>query len=311
MREQAQTAKFRRACISLIARFGAIGLLKYFTLSEAEKAAIAMRKIKRTASPNPTTTFAIPLVGSHQVSEWAVIEETLSKTLTALIAQSNPNWRVVICSQNRPDATSLDPRVQHIEFNTKVDGHDKIAKLAVLTKYCLQDHARAGFFMPLDGDDLLHRDYVAKLHSDPKNGFLICGGFIVDYKNARIGQTQNKSLRSPFQKPFWKFCGSCMALPVGMDQERETAFFQGLANHEHRLYPYLAKLAGFSLVKLIQPSALYFINHGENFETRRGRGGFKQRFVQQFEVTDPATLSKASEDFPGLHMILTPRKADL
>ncbi|MEP5154946.1 glycosyltransferase family A protein [Planktotalea sp.] len=310
MHEQAQIAKLRRAVVTKLARFGGARLLGLLPLSPAESAALALRKHAKQTAINPTTTFAIPLVGAHQVSDWSVIEETLSLALKALIAQSDPNWRAVICSQTRPKAIDLDPRISHLPFDTPVEGHDKVAKLNALTQHCLVDDPKAGFFMPLDGDDLLHRDLIKDLNTAPSNGLLVCSGLILNAGTGRIGLTQNRSLAALGQKPFWKFCGSCMVLPVGSAPEAEARFFTALSEHEHRLYPYLAELAGYTLEDTTEPRALYIINHGENFETRRGRGGFKQRFVERFAITDEDQLAAIRSGFVGAETLLKPSRGD-
>ncbi|MGB7316607.1 MAG: hypothetical protein WBC85_01430 [Planktotalea sp.] len=307
MHEQAQLAKLRRALIRQVARFGGASVLRKLAMSKAEAAALALRSCQKAGAPAPVTTFAIPLVGAHQVSDWSIIEATLARTLKGLIAQSDPNWRAVICSQTCPDAVALDPRITHLPFDTPVEGHDKVAKLQTLTRHCLKDSPQSGFFMPLDGDDLLHRDFVQTLHKKPTHGMLVCAGYIVNAASGRVGLTRDRSLGALGQKPFWKFCGSCMALPVGSAPEAEAGFFAALSEHEHRLYPYLAELAGYRLHHSQTPRALYIINHGENFESRRGRGGFKQRFVERFAVSNPDQLAELIKAFPGSETLINPR----
>lgn len=305
MHEQATLEKLRRAALAPFARFAPAPLLGALARTPAEKAAVALRKARTsTQTATPVTTFAIPLVGKHQVSDWSVIEDTLARALRALIAQSDPNWRVVICSQDVPDAVALDPRITAIRFTQKVEGHDKTAKLAQLAQHCLKEMPQAGFFMPMDGDDLLHRDFLRDLHSTQDSGLLVSSGYILDAGAHALGYTAARSWGALQQKPFWKFCGSCMALPTGTAPAEEADFFAALAQHEHRLYPHLAHMAGIRLRRTTEPRALYIINHGENFETRRGRGGFKQRFVQKFKVTDPDTLAALDEVFPGSGALL-------
>jgi hypothetical protein len=311
MQEQAQLAKLRRNIFGALAKMGGAGFLGLLPLSPAENAALALRKFQIEAPDHTTTTFAIPLVGAHQVSDWDVIEDTLARSLNALIAQTDPNWRAIVCSQTRPNAVDLDPRISHLPFEVEIAGHDKVAKLQTLAQHCLLDHPKPGFFMPLDGDDLLERNFTQGLHKTPRNGLLVCGGYIVNSTTGHVGVTRNRSWRAPLQKPFWKFCGSCMALPVGNAPAAESTFFKALAEHEHRLYPYLATLAGNRLIHLDKASALYVINHGENFETRRGRGGFKQRFIERFLVSQESELSEIQSAFPGSGELINPHKGDL
>ena len=299
MEEQAQLAKLRRAIIRRLPKIGLTSLLKLLPLSEAETEALLLRSVQKTRHLSPTTTFAIPLVGAHQVSNWPTIEETLTRTLNNLLAQSDPNWRAVICSQTEPNCVGLEERITFLPFRKKIDGHDKVEKLKALSRHCLLEDCKPGFFMPMDGDDLLANDFIASLHTDTSLGWVADGGYILNSSNGRVGYTKKRSLREITQKPFWKFCGSCMALPVGNDPEKEANFFAALVNHEHRLYPFLAELAGYPLNYSEIPQAMYLINHGENFETRRGRGGFKQRFAEKFAVKDPAKLSEIAARFPS------------
>ena len=309
MSEQSTTAKLRRRFISLAQKAGLLSALP-ISMTGPEVAAQQWARARRTNVPatNPVTTFAIPLVGAHQVTDWHVIEHTLGLTLQALIGQSDPNWRAIVCSQTRPAVIDLDPRITFITFDQTVDGHDKVHKLAQLATHCLAAHPKAGFYMPLDGDDFLNIDFVRALHAAPDSGLLVSGGYMLNAGNGHIGITLPRSLGQPLQKPFWKFCGSCMALPTGPAPLEETAFFKQMALHEHRLYPYLATLAGHKLRCPSKPLALYVINHGENFESRRGRGGFKQRFIERFRITAPSSLDEIANKFPQVQQFMRPQK---
>jgi hypothetical protein len=89
-----------------------------------------------------------------------------------------------------------------------------------------------------------------------------------------------------------------MALPHDPDLTESAAFLRAMTQHEHRMFPYLAKLAGLRPAPLEPPSVLYVLNHGENFGARRGRVGFKTRFVKRFAVKDNAILGDLVRDFP-------------
>ena len=153
----------------------------------------------------------------------------------------------------------------------------------------LQGAAKAGLYMPFDADDLIAPDGVANLRKQHPGGrftgALITHGVILNASTWEIAPTRPKTLLDIGQKPFWKFCGSCAAFPFDVrDHGADIEMFWGLSEHEHRLYPHLAQLAGMELVAGAVPGVTYVIAHGDNFETRRGRGSFKQRFVHRYAV---------------------------
>lgn len=299
--EQTGRARWRRrAILATLATGGAQATQRLWHLSQPERAALSSRR-PRHLPPNPTLVFAIPLVGKHQVSDWSIIETALARTLASLARQTRTDYRVMLCGQDRPDCLPEDDKHRFISFTQAVEGHDKVPKLKVLASALPELGIEAGLYLPFDGDDLVARDFIERVQRVASGGgALVESGLIRNVATGAIGRTAPRSLAKPLQKPFWKFCGSCAAFGFEVDAEgKDIAFFQGLAEHEHRLYPYLATLAGLRLAPLRDaPAVLYEINHGENFETRRGRGGFKQRFVERFQVDDPTDLAEVAALFP-------------
>lgn len=311
MDEQAFLAKMRRALLSRATTVLPAAVIGSLSLNPAETAAHALRIApKKDVTTAPMTTFLIPLVGKHQVNAWSVVDTAFSICAQALIHQSDPNWRALVCSQDRPSACDLDPRIQFVPFDQIPDGHDKIPKLETLTKHALETDLQPGFVMLLDGDDLLHVDFVNILNKRDEQGLLVSKGLILNSGNGDLCETRHKSLSSPLQKPFWKFCGSCTAFPVGRAPGHECSFIQALCQHEHRLYPHLAKMAGIALYEHHDPLAIYVINHGENFETRRGRGGFKQRFARRFAMTKDEKR-EVLQNYPAAKDVVNLRTTDL
>jgi hypothetical protein len=290
MSEQSTLAKLRRRAISIALRsFGPAVVLRYWPISAPECAALASHRC-RDIGTAPTVVFAIPIVGKHQVDDWQVIERTLARTLATLLDQDCDNVRVMVCGQDRPEQLRDDPRIHFVHFADRPKTHDKVPKLIALAAALSEIDVARGLYMPFDGDDLLENGSISAMQTGG-TGFLVENGYIQNAATGEIAQTTRRSLSQPAQKPFWKFCGSCAAFPFVLDDTgKDIAMLQGLAQHEHRLYPYLASLAGMTLKAGAIPSVLYLINHGENFETRRGRGGFKQRFVERFKVYAPETI---------------------
>jgi hypothetical protein len=119
----------------------------------------------------------------------------------------------------------------------------------------------------------------------------------MDVATGDIGLADTRSLSAPMRKPFWKLCGSCAAVYHTPSEPSSTAFMAEMTQHEHRMFPYLAALAGQTLSPLLRPSVLYMLNHGENFGARRGRVGYKTRFVQRYRINDPDMLNSLKGEF--------------
>ncbi len=272
-------------------------------LAASERAALELRAGAAGHRPAPAeaVVFLVPLVARAQVGDWGAVSARLAQTLESFRAQSDPRWMAVICGQDRPEGLPQDPRIRFLPFTERVEGNDKWNKLAALAAALPQAGPRAGYAMSFDADDLLHRRAVAHmLEGQARGGYLVARGYVEDLAAGRIGRAGPPSLATPLRKPFWKLCGSCAALRFDLDAPHpETAFLGAMLAHEHRMFPYLARLAGRRLTPFGFAAALYMLNHGENFGARRGRIGFKPRFVRRFEVTDPAEKAEIARSFPA------------
>lgn len=263
----------------------------------SERTALALRAARLDREPARQVTFLIPLVGPHQVTDWQAVTTRLSATLHSLIRQDAPHWRAVICCQQRPDLPD-DPRITFLPFTDPTPGNDKWRKLRVLNAALpdLTDHP--GYVMSFDADDLLRQGTVAEmLQRQERGGYLVRSGLVMDVSTGEIALADTPSLAAPLRKPFWKLCGSCAALYHDPTEPASTAFLAEMTQHEHRMFPYLAALADQRLTPLARPSVLYMLNHGENFGARRGRVGYKTRFVRRYRIDDPDTLAGIGKDF--------------
>lgn len=266
-------------------------------MAPSERAALALRATAPKHAKARQVTFLVPLVGPDQVGDWNAVVARLHTTLAGFIAQDNPNWTAAVCCQVRPDLLD-DPRITYLPFTNRTPGNDKWRKLRVLSE-ALPEHAPGpGYVMSFDADDLLRQGIVAEmLNRQEPGGYLVQSGYVMDVATGDIGLADTRSLGAPMRKPFWKLCGSCAAVYHDPSDPASTTFLAEMTQHEHRMFPYLATLAGRRLAPLSQPSVLYMLNHGENFGARRGRVGYKTRFVQNHRIDDPDTLAGIRQDF--------------
>ena len=267
------------------------------TMVASERAAVALRGVGLRRQRAQQVTFLVPLVGRKHVADWDAVVARLRETLESFIAQDNPNWTALICCQDEPKLPD-DPRINLLRFEDTAPGNDKWRKLRVLAE-ALPDHVHApGYVMSFDADDLLRQGIVHEmLTRQEPGGYLVQSGFVMDASTGDIALSDRRSLKKPIRKPFWKLCGSCAALYHDPDVPQSTAFLAEMTQHEHRMFPYLARLAGQRLVPLSRPAVLYVLNHGENFGARRGRVGYKTRFVQRYRIENESQLAAIARDF--------------
>ncbi len=274
-------------------------LLRDNSLQASERAALRYRRASKRAKQRPAqeVVFLVPLVGPDHVTDWQAVQDRLHETLNSFLRQSNPNWRAVICCQKRPDLPN-DERLTYLPFDDPTPGNDKWRKLADLCSALPNIAENAAYVMSFDADDILHPGSVAEmLTRQEMGGYLVQAGYVLNHATGAIGLADAPSVLKPLRKPFWKLCGSCTALYYDPALPEAAVFLNEMTQHEHRMFPYLAQLAGRRLTPLSHPSVLYVLNHGENFGARRGRVSFKARFVERFRVTDPARLGQIAKDY--------------
>lgn len=285
-------------CQTLLA--ARLGLNPGKALIASERAALALRAAKQKLSrPDmEEVRFLIPLVGPSQVGDWETVTRRLATTLDGFLRQTDARWTATICCQTRPPLPE-DPRIQYLPFDDPTPGNDKWRKLAQLCDDLGTRAGRPAYIMSFDADDLLHRGAVEHmLKTAFSDGYLVQDGYVMDLARGTVARATQRSLKQPLQKPFWKLCGSCIALPHDPELPQSTAFLRAMMQHEHRMFPYLATLAGYRPLALKPASVLYVLNHGENFGARRGRVGFKTRFVERFKITDSRETARIKQDFP-------------
>lgn len=267
----------------------------------SEQAALERRAHARPGpAEHPAVVFLTPLVGRHHVGNWKDVEARLADTVASWRAQTSGRWQAVICGQDRPDSIAFDDQVRFLPFTRAFDGNDKWAKLDQLCRALPELGTSSGYAMPFDADDLLAPGAVAEMvRRKASGGYLVTRGWVMDAQSREIGLCAPQTLMQPGRKAFWKMCGSCAAFRFDLGRDRQDGdYLAALTSHEHRMFPYLARLAARPLTPLNQEAVLYIVNHGENFGTRRGRIDFKTRYVRRFRVTDDATLARIEAEFP-------------
>ena len=266
-------------------------------MAASERAALALREQGIPHETARQVTFLLPMVGPDHVGDWEAVVARLRTTLEGFVAQDAADWRAAVCCQSRPDLPD-DPRITYLPFTDPTPGNDKWRKLRVLCEALPDLVTGPGYVMSFDADDLLRQGTVTEMLTRQKRGgYLVQSGYVMDVATGDIGLADTRSLSAPMRKPFWKLCGSCAAVYHTPSEPTATTFLAEMTQHEHRMFPYLAALAGQPLSPLLRPSVLYMLNHGENFGARRGRVGYKTRFVQRYRIDDRDILDTLRGEF--------------
>lgn len=299
MQQAPATPKIKRWRNLGLARLGILKADQNASLQPSERLALMVRGEKRARQSTASqVVFLLPLVRRKQVSDWSLVEDNLLKTLMSFVNQSDPNWIAIICGQDRPSLT-IDERIHFLPFDQPITGNDKWAKLAKLVEYFPKLARPSGYVMTFDADDLAHRDLVKQyLSIQHPNGYLIEQGIVHDIAAGLYGQAGRPNLLNPLRKPFWKLCGSCAAFRYDPNEPKLLRrLITEITQHEHRMFPYLAKLAGRSLCSLQNTMIMYEFNHGQNFGLRRNRGSFKSRFIKRYRINNPSRLEHLLKGF--------------
>ena len=299
MQQAPATPKIKRWRNLGLARLGILKADQNASLQPSERLALMVRGEKRARqSTAAQVVFLLPLVRREHVSDWSLVEDNLLKTLMSFVNQSDPNWIAIICGQDRPSLPN-DKRIHFLPFDQPITGNDKWAKLAKLVEYFPKLARPSGYVMTFDADDLAHRDLVKQyLSIQHPNGYLIEHGIVHDIAADLYGQAGRPNLLNPLRKPFWKLCGSCAAFRYDPNEPKLLRrLITEITQHEHRMFPYLAKLAGRSLCSLQNSMIMYEFNHGQNFGLRRKRGSFKSRFIKRYRINDPSRLEHLLKGF--------------
>lgn len=256
---------------------------------------------RHAPSAGPSVVFCAPLMGRHMADDWTNVSNGVTRMVASLIAQTDPNWTLLLTSQDRPDGLPDDPRITFVPFDQDVTGIDKLAKVGLLMDILPAHLAGAdGYMHALDADDLLHPGVVDHIRRDNNGqGYWHKYGGMLDADTGLIARCGPRTFRYPTSRPFLSQCGSSAAIYVDFRGDRRAAqlatrFYRA----GHRSFLRTARAFGVKLSPLPFPSALYVMNTGENLRQKRGLMHHKMRYLQQNKL--PARQQAEQSDSFGL-----------
>ncbi|MBC7140335.1 MAG: glycosyltransferase family 2 protein [Defluviimonas sp.] len=240
--------------------------------------------------PDPLILWLIPMVGRANAGDWNRACALLAETLASLEAAHYRNWRVLLCSQDRPEGFVEGPRhafVQAPPQDMAKGLSDQSVKARLLARHAARTCREFAYVSHLDADDLVHPDLPGWIAADNNGcGYLVDKGFMLDAQSGRIARMGT----APGESPFWKHCGSCGYFAVDFGRQKFPAFHLRLIGKGHLNYAPRSRRLGRPLAPVPFPAMIYLVNHGENIQTRRGHD--KMVYLARCEVTDPEEAAR-------------------
>jgi len=213
----------------------------------------------------------------------------LRETVASVLAQEDPNFRLLIAAESNLDVTFESPVVERIDVDADAAlPHGEWDKRLRVTAIGAEVRARGGgWLMFVDADDLISRRVSAfvNAHQYDADVFVARTGWEHDDRNGRIRLAPR----------FWNLCGTSMAiryeppeLPTVASAAKAEGHVLGASNHSFWLER--ARAAGKRIGYFPFPAAAYRIEHGENLTLRRSfRHGWKREIWRALTPSLPAT----------------------
>lgn len=236
-----------------------------------------------TTTPH-RVTFGIT-IPSSSIGNWQHTCAMLNLTLTSALAQTDPRCSVIIGGHEKPDMEIMqDKRIQFIKSDRRVskDKNDKnkdnIHKRdLILKRHCEEG---AGYFMPLDADDLVHNDLVKYiLNDDNKLGYSIRNGYTLDWQNKRFAP-----IPGAWNASFDNVCGSSAIFYLQpddfIDEDHPSKYAKpAIFYASHGYWRVTAQEWGKPLSDIPFPACIYVVNHSQNMSFSIQRTQIRQKNI--------------------------------
>jgi len=236
-----------------------------------------------TVTPH-CVTFGIS-IPSASIGDWQHTCVMLNLTLTSSLAQTDPRFRVIIAGHEKPELQIMqDERVQFIRSHRQVPKilEDRIIDKNHKRDLALKRHCEngAGYFMPLDADDLVHRDLVKYILSDDNRlGYSIRRGYALDWQNRILAPVPGA-----WNVSFDNVCGSSTIFYLQTNdfinedhpsKYKKPVFF----TTSHAYWRVASQEWGRPLSDVPFPACIYILNHSQNLSFSKQRTHIRQNNI--------------------------------
>lgn len=207
--------------------------------------------------------FCISLAPRRNDEQWSRVSQLLSRTLLAILRQSDGDLTAFVCGHERPDIPAfadrrvrwLNARNPHPEAGTAAGRRDKAAKRRRMLRAVAR---RGGGFVALfDADDIPRDDFVALIRQhDHPHGYLLEGGYVMNHLSGEVAPVEQA-----LGGVFWEHCGSCAVFRVS----REDILGGYMKRfRKHKEWKGEAEAAGRPLMAVGEPLCIYVLHTSQN-----------------------------------------------
>jgi hypothetical protein len=261
--------------------------------------------------------FAIPVSARRDDAQWSRVNELLKLTLGSILNQTSDRYKVFVCGHDRPEVLSEYslPSIKFIGVDFPLPQTDKAKRRDKRRKrWEIAREVRrlgGGYYMFMDADDLVHRDFVQFITSnDNQVGYLIKEGYALDFANRRIAP-----IPGAFNRDFNRVCGSSGAvyllpedLPDGeYDPERQDLLYTQIRNHKY--FEEGRMRGGKTLTALPFAAGIYTLNNSINLSNLLVRTEERQlSLIEGIKTLALPDLDSIGREF-GLTEFLEPKAA--
>ena len=231
--------------------------------------------------------FGIPVKSKIVSKNWDVVKETLSRSLTSILAQEYTDIKVFLACHEIPDVPEIkDPRVQVLQATFDVplykaefmlDKHRKREMIAVRWR-----GLGGGYLMYVDSDDLVS-NRLAKFVMDQHTcrGFVVQNGYDLNHSTGKMNIAPR----------FYKICGTNCVINWAIDElpntlfQRQHVLFRDTITVGSAFTPSLFAKRGEPLRKIPFPAVVYVRSHGENATDFLDTESWRRRLLRSLTPT--------------------------
>jgi hypothetical protein len=248
--------------------------------------------------------FAIPLKCPQDEEERLRLDLLLELTLESVARQTRHDYIAVVCGHVRPErALTRHPKTIWLEakYTPPTASHeyraDKHRKRLLIARRI--QHLAPLYYMPLDGDDLIHRKCVEYVLTKSNNaGFYVNEGYALDFRSGLMAP-----IPGVWNSPFHQICGSSAIIYLEpqdfpqSDDENDASLFTKTQSHA-RILANAAK-SNKTLSPLPFRGAVYIVNNGINIS-------YEIIGEKRLRVVKRITELRIPDSVPALHRYTSP-----